>query len=626
MKKHLGFVLFFISLLALLWYFYPSPNSDKLNPIIPQEPVKTAGINTEKKPSVVLNPATQKDSKPLTCDFKAKKALMFEIRGLWLALRDSIYQDHIDIKLILIALRQTPPLLSQDLLKFSALKLASPISNDQRINDSNLLFNIYTILYKDGVNGIVTKSQNGAINLEKLVNFSLIALVDMVDHATSPQNPDQVLIDIQKLIDAGYHINNADFIFATSDRITLEQLKEWVSLGPNPESLNNKYPETPIMAAAKLGNGKKFSFWYETNYISNNASNSYLLADTLLLHSNKQQFSSNWDLLKGFNLSIADPKTAQRLLQRKGWPYTQNMITELKSIASRKTLKIALAESEQQSVNVLTSKINQINQKIQALIAPQKACFKQNIAPLNNKRDRKQWAMSQIASGLSELKIMQKLSLRNPFWVDEFRKAVNEGKYKPFIQPHTVPWIYQITAKDFKLYNLFDKEPIDNIQLNLTLNHFKGDEISLFGAMKESKLDEKTHAIIQSKITKIPPKLYQESSWITPQFLEKQNIDPDALNNNDSQSKNLFYYATKNNNVPLMEWLKERNVSMISDTLGSDPMDLVLKWNTHEKTLKALCAMNFPIQDKQRKKFNFILQEDPKEAQEILDNCPQFAP
>lgn len=620
MKKTGLLILLFVILLALMWWLNQDSTPDNKPGIDEISKVQTQNSPQEKPQSEKAFQTRPKNHTNKGCDYDKKKKILFNIRGLWGTFRDEIVQDGIDIRLANLALKQEPPLYSQFTLNFNSL---SHPGNSQEIIRHSLSANAIKILIQGGISGLIEKANSGEISLVE-VNFpSLLEMTwELRKKSLNPMNNHQFMNDFKLLVDAGYRINNQDYVFASENEFPFEFLPELVVLGPDPESLNGKHRMTPIMKAANLGDGKKVSFWAEHQYLENDQSNGLIIADTLLLNSSKKQFATNWEILKELDIQISEPQTARQLLSRKQWPFTSSMRSELSQIAQHKGLNISLNDNDKILFNDVVERIQKINQIIKDRIKPVQACFDSLDDSLEKFSGRINWMKQQLASGLSEKALLQQLSRKNPFWVDEFRQAKNNGQLKPFFQGHKSELDQALTTADLKLIAPMVGDHPDLPLLRERIKQARGDEIALFLLMKAVNLDEETKDLAKSKIKSIPIQFFQNSGQITPEFLEQQQIDPASLNRTDSKGKNLFYYATKNNNIELMNWLAVHNTQMVSDQFGSDPMDLALKWNTHRETLRTLCELNFPIQQKHREKFQSIAQNDNEESQQILSDCP----
>ncbi|HFB64660.1 MAG TPA: hypothetical protein ENJ60_03880 [Aeromonadales bacterium] len=561
------------------------------------------------------------EKSPADCDQKLLKKLNNDVFNLWQDLRLKFYNEKIDSKMIKFASKSAEfegeiYLDTPDETEVSSTNLHS---NNSKIN--NAMSSILKIILGTNFEQFLMAIDNNQFEYLNQDIYSdegllgkIISILYLYDRKELPSKQ-----QIQHFLNSGYHISNKDYIEISKLDLPIEYVEDFVALGPLPESLNEKFSEAPIFISAQKGDRKQVLFWVEHNYTKINNISDRNFTDELMLNSiDHQSFNENWSLLKQWGLFIRSPKTARTLLKRKFLNISGTTRKELLALSLKNKPQVLLSSNEQSQLNYINSLIEATNLKADAILRPVKTCFTKDLAVDSNKPDLPMKLFEQGKSIDDIVKILAK----SPLAVDIFRQNLQRGKYKPFYRPKFSP--RQRSQATYKLLIASSEKNWKTVRQ--ILSDYQVDNMALASLLASYKpIPEKLRSEIENKLTDIPVDFISSSEWISPKLLEKIDIPQSSINKTNFMKRNLFYYATKYNKPELMRWLVARNSDMVSDEYGTDPMDITLMWDTHPKTLKTLCDLNFPIKSKHKKMFNKIQQDDPEEAKEILQNCPMFA-
>ena len=571
-------------------------------------------------------------TKKLACDRELQKKLLMKSMRLWGDLRQQLLNEHIKTELIQIAKIQTPPhqgsLLS---IEKPLRKQLDPDYYKKSLKSSRLLNDLVQSVLSTGFENTLKKIEKETIPLDILQysnnnSDSFLAFIYELSILTQGEKTLPTSTQIERLVNYGYQITEKDYVLMTKREVDSDFLQAIISIGPDPESLNRQYDEIPIDVAAKRGSRRLVDFWMQNGFIFPANVKQKFFSDTLLLNSvNTEEFLKNWDLLKQNNYQIRDPDTAKKILSRKFLTLPKEVKNWLKSRSQAPYPKFNLTEDEIFVVDKIRKSISRINNQINIILQPVKNCevldkkLKSNL----NKTDVN--IKKLVENGESKHSIVIKLSKIDPFLVDKFKKDILNDKYTPFIKPNNSQLESQLVSSFLRVFSIVSSNDLEEIKTRISKNSLSNLDNMVFISNATERIPDYLIDEIKEKITALPPQSYTMANWIKAEFLESHNIDPLSLNDVDKFDKNLFYYATKNNQPELMRWLAEHESNLVSDKYGSDPMDMALKWNTHPETLKTLCDLNFPLKQKHKAKFLEIQQNDAEEAEEILQNCPMFA-
>lgn len=633
MKK---FLLALFAILILVIIYLNRSSTDDLS----STPLQIADIEQTTEPVRTENKPQTKKQKPevakRSCDRTLQKKLQLKSNKLWRELRQKLDNENFNDDLIQIAAIQTPP--HQGSLKSIKKPINQQFSPDYNKKVSarfKLANELITTAWTNGFEAVLNKIEHKNISLQKL-NFSPNSpssrsfLGEIYDMSPLFKNVNvkalPTISQIEKLVSLGYQITEKDYLSLTTSDIADNKLEAIISLGPTPESLNRQYDQIPIDIAAKRGNRRLVNFWMQKHFIFPSTIKRQSFADLLLLNSiDTQEFLQNWSMLMQNNINIQDPETAKKLLIRKYLTLPDNIMNRLKTKAQQPYPYFNLTASEKSDLAIIKKEIDKLNQQVDIIFHPVKNCLLLDEKSKKDLNAKDAIIKNLLDQGKSKQDIYKKLSEIDPFLVDKFKKEILNGKYYPFIKPDISTLVHQLSPNfSILVFALLDNN-IDKInELISTENLTNLDNILIVSSADKTIPDDIINKS-KAKITALPPLSYAQTKWLSPEFLEAHNIDPLSLNKIDQFDKNLFYYATKNNQVELMRWLAEHESNLVSDKYGSDPMDMALKWNTHSETLKTLCDLNFPLKPKHRDKFLEIQQNDPQEAEEILQNCPVFS-
>ncbi len=564
-----------------------------------------------------------------SCDRNLQKKLLVQTHKLWDNLRNKLEDEYIKNDLIQIAIIQSPP--HQGYLLYlvnSAKKQLEPDYYQKSLKASQLLSDLVQIVLSKGLDAALKHIEKENISLDvlqynNLNGQSFLALIYELSKKTHDENSFPTLEKVEKLTNYGYAISEKDYLSMTENEASTDFLEAIIPLGPEPESFNRKYDEIPIDTAAKRGNRRLVDFWLKQNFIYPLKIKRKSFADILLLNSiNIEEFLQNWYFLDQNNFKIRDPETAKTLLKRNFENLPLDIKNRLLSKSHYPYPEFHLTEDEQFIVDNIKQNISRVNHQIDIILQPIAQCIKldKKLKFHLNVKDIKKL----LEEGKSERDIVEKLSKINPFLVDKFKKDIINDKYIPFIKSDHSELESQLISSFLRVFSIISKNDLDEINQLISSPNTPNLDSILVISKANPNLPTNLINKIKQKITALPPQSYAITEWLTPEFLESHNIDPFSLNKVDQLDKNLFYYATKNNQPELMRWLVEHGSNLVSDQYGSDPMDMALKWNTHPETLKTLCDLNFPLKQKHKDKFQEIEQNHAEEAEEILQNCPMF--
>ncbi len=618
------------ALIITIYIFFRSPTDTSPILIDSKTETKIEDIetsNTEKK-NPLKTIANSNSNKQSCATIQFSKVKQFA-RPLWTQFKTDIHAEGIRFPVLQLAIYDEKPIQG-----FSILNANPRVPNHEVV--INTISNIpqesqqklFGLMLSKGASGIITAVKNGDLPKELLTNAGHFILEALINISAKTQttnmlpNEDELI----RLVEYGLEITAKDYNLATKVNAPIEFLQLITSLGPAPEAENNLHEEIPLDIAAKNANLELMEFWLTTDFVHSNKLFGGNFSDTLLLNSTSTaQLEKYWSFLTRWNQFPQDPATAKKLLASSIFKISGEMKQFLILLSKEVKPRIQLAPADKQFYLRAKNEILSINQVILKKFPEYLSC-ENSQQQRHTDRISKKWLADQIRNGKTLQDILKILSLQSPQKVDRFRTRINRGVYVPLIMPGQNGYMNQISEemqqafgflllKDWEgITNAIDNQQFNDATLFMMLSDAQNFEIP---DTIKSMLENQIKTLPKDSISLIPSVLSIEQ-------LENIEFDTDTLNQVDNMGKNIFYYATKKNNPDLMRWLVQNNINMDPDVYGTDPMDLVLKWNTHPQSLSTLCELGFPIKPRHRKRFSEIESDDPSEAKEILESCPGF--
>jgi len=626
-------VLAIISIAFTYFMFYSNTEDAQESQIDKSISIEIQKQPTESKSKIVFQTDSSFQLKE-QCDNDKIKNIKEFAHPKWLSFRKDIYAQGIRFPVLQLALNNSKPIMLHPLLhrkldsksKSKSIPKIKKILNDLSEEEQ---FKIFGALLSEGITGLSDRVETGEFPSEIFSEsprdlYKII--VEMPFNTASNRllpNEEELLL----LTGHGLEISIDDYNKATEINAPQEYLALLITFGPTPDSQNNLHAKIPIDIAADKSNLKLIDFWINTGFTSNNKLYGGDFSDTLLLNaSSSEQFKQAWGFLQSRSKTPVDPNTAKILLESRGFLIDANIRYILSQLATTIPSLSKLSEIDHSIYQTALSDIIAINQSIQNKFPDHKQCNnitnKKLITDLLNKK----WVLSQLQQGKTIEDIFKILAKVSPTQVDSFRAHFNQGYYEPQLKPMPGKEFEIIDSNTRQILGLLLLKDWDSIKTKLNEDSITDRALlTLLSDNSKFKIPAEIVDTIYQKISTIPLGGYNiAAKKLSIDKLEQMELNSVALNQLDESGKNLFYYATKNNNIELMHWLLDKNVEMDPDKYGSDPLDAALRWNTHPETLQTLCNLDFPIKNKHKKRFEEIQNDDPDESIEILERCPGF--